>query len=162
MSERMKVQLLYSQYVNTHASKGHSIPCDLHMKHLTGKSCKSVTNVTQPILYNKAHLLPLACRNLKVLIGGEWCKHLIREYSRVQQPLHHLRVQFDSSLSIFTVSILQQRHFSLKLFKDILLGAESLNRGAVFEDRGRRSQQKIAAEDSGRRSQLKIAAEDRS
>lgn len=33
-SDRMRNQLLYSRYVNTHASGGRNVPCDLHMEHL--------------------------------------------------------------------------------------------------------------------------------
>lgn len=34
MSERMRTQLLYSRFVNMHATRGRNIPCDLHMEHL--------------------------------------------------------------------------------------------------------------------------------
>ena len=34
MSERMKMQLLYSRYINTHGTQGKNIACDLHMEHL--------------------------------------------------------------------------------------------------------------------------------
>ena len=34
MSERMKTQLLFSKYINTHAIKGKNIACDLHMEHI--------------------------------------------------------------------------------------------------------------------------------
>ena len=34
MSDRMKSQLLYSRYIDTHAIKGKNEACDLHMEHL--------------------------------------------------------------------------------------------------------------------------------
>ena len=34
LSPRMKQQLLYSRFINTHSVKGKNIPCDLHMEHL--------------------------------------------------------------------------------------------------------------------------------
>lgn len=33
-SERMKRQMTYGRFVNTHGQIGKNIPCDLHMEHL--------------------------------------------------------------------------------------------------------------------------------
>ena len=66
-------------------------------------------------------------------------KSLITRYSRLQEPLHHLCEEFDTETAASATSILQQKHSGPNLNKDIRVGANSLHRGEVFADVGRRS-----------------------
>ena len=43
LSQRMRTQLMYSRFVNTHGIKGKNVPCDLHMEHLNRYNTSSET-----------------------------------------------------------------------------------------------------------------------
>ena len=34
LSERLKQQLVWGRFINTHGLAGHNIPCDLYLEHL--------------------------------------------------------------------------------------------------------------------------------
>ena len=142
MSDRMRTRLLYSRFVNMHQARGQNIPCDRHMEHLNRYT---MTITCAAHIHYSIQYMHLTCtifvrRNLKVLIGGSGAnirEDLVRKYSRLQQSLPHLCAEFDKDAAMSTTSIQQQRHSTPKLKKDICIGVNSLQRGDVFEDKGR-------------------------
>ena len=136
MMSEIQTQSLHSWFVNMHGAKGQNI---LWFTNVALEQVYISNNCKATTIYKHNSLL-LPCRNLKVLLGGSRAnisEDVVKRYCRLQEPLHNLCKEFHKDIAVSTTDILEQKHPTQKLRKDVLIGTKSLQRGTVFANIGR-------------------------